>query len=294
MTAPLPLHIVIPNWNGYATTVECMDSLLLAAERSGRAGEISITVVDNGSSDDSATKLGERYGAALTVLSLAQNRGFAAAVNAGMRHAWREGAASVLLLNNDTVAHADMLLNLMRCAGVTRDALLSAAVYYHHEPTRVWRLGDRFVRLMPLTRAVRLKRGLRSLLEVDLATGCALFVPRAAAERVGEFDEGFFLYFEDADYCVRAKRAGLRIFCCLDAIVWHKVSASSDSRTRTYWQSRSRLHFYRKHWRGRQLLVASSYVAIRSTLSLASALWRRDTAEISALGRGLFAGLTAP
>jgi len=63
--------------------------------------------------------------------------------------------------------------------------------------------------------------------DIDYATGCAFLVRRAVLEKIGDLDPGYRAYFEDADFCVRARRAGFRIRYIPAAHVWHRISAST-------------------------------------------------------------------
>jgi GT2 family glycosyltransferase len=81
--------------------------------------------------------------------------------------------------------------------------------------------------------------------EVDFVTGCALLVTRAVLERVGLLDERFFAYYEETEWCVRAKRAGFKIVHIPSAHLWHKISpvAQADSPLVHYYMTRNRLLF---------------------------------------------------
>src|SRR5262249_11140243 len=95
--------IIILNWNGGADTVACLESLA-AADLQGA----SVLVVDNGSRDASIAEVRARF-PAQRILALSENRGYAGGNNAGMQAALDEGAAGVLLLNNDTRVASDFL-----------------------------------------------------------------------------------------------------------------------------------------------------------------------------------------
>ena len=63
--------------------------------------------------------------------------------------------------------------------------------------------------------------------ETGFATGCAVMISREVIERVGLLDDDFFLYFEDLDYSLRVKEAGLKVMYCPKSIIWHKISRST-------------------------------------------------------------------
>jgi GT2 family glycosyltransferase len=80
---------------------------------------------------------------------------------------------------------------------------------------------------------------------VDFVTGCAMLVKRIALEKTGRLDERFFAYYEEAEWCVRARRAGFDIVHVPQAHVWHKihVAAQADSPLVHYYMTRNRLLF---------------------------------------------------
>ena len=90
-----------------------------------------------------------------------------------------------------------------------------------------------------------------------------MWIRRNVIETIGLFDEQFFMYYEDADYCSRAREAGFGIFGVPAARMWHKVSASSrhDPGKSSYWRARGQVLFYRKHTRGPAAAAAHLYVA---------------------------------
>ena len=101
--------VVIPNWNGARYLGECLDSLAAQSERA------ALIVVDGGSHDGSVALVRERF-PEVALLALEANRGFAGAVNHGIRHALATGCQYVALLNNDAVADSDWLARLIATA----------------------------------------------------------------------------------------------------------------------------------------------------------------------------------
>ena len=107
--------VVIPNWNGAHFLSECLDSLLR------QTAACEIVVVDGASSDGSVELVRTRF-PIVKLVSLSSNRGFAGAVNAGIRWALERGSEFVALLNNDAVAAPDWLEQLMVTAERHPDA----------------------------------------------------------------------------------------------------------------------------------------------------------------------------
>ena len=151
--SPWPLYVLIPNWNLAWLTVDCVRSLLDVG--SGLA--VRVLVIDNGSTDSSTVTLREQFGDQIDVLCLGQNRGFAVAVNEGIRAALAAQAGSVLVLNNDTLVAQDMLAALGMAAEAQPEAgILAPAIFYYDVPARVggWVIAGHAGRRSPTGRRI--------------------------------------------------------------------------------------------------------------------------------------------
>ncbi|MBI5059333.1 glycosyltransferase family 2 protein [candidate division KSB1 bacterium] len=217
--------IIVLNWNGLADTGECLRSLF-ATDPALRV----IYVIDNGSTDGSATELHREFGESIILIANPRNLLYAGGNNVGITRALADGCSHLLLLNNDTTVAADLLQRLLDGEAQTGDAVLCPKIYYARDPQRLWYAGG----LISLRRARLAHRGIRELdrgqydqLErTGWATGCALFGSRRLFETVGMLDTEFALYMEDVDFSLRARAAGFPCYYVPAAKVWHKVSAS--------------------------------------------------------------------
>lgn len=290
--APL-VGIVTVNWNRWPDTVECLQSLERQTYPNFR-----IFLVDNGSTDGSAEILRRSFPRITMVLSR-ENVGFAAGFNRGIRRALQEECAYVLILNNDTIADAGMLQELVLAAGPDF-ALTAPLIFFHHQPKRIWSAGGRChpVTLEMTDRYPRSLEGKNPLdpLPREYLTGCALLMDRDLFTRVGFFDERFFLYYEDMDYCLRVRRQGYRLRLVPKAKLWHKVSVSSGgagSVEERYYMAQSSVLFFRKHVRGLQwpvVMVWRLAAAVRITIRLL--FTPQGWSKVKAYWWGLWAGLT--
>jgi len=257
---------------------------------------LTTLVVDNGSTDDTLEVVGREH-PAVHRMGLCENLGFATGCNRGIAEAMRQSADYVLLLNNDTLVAPDLVEQLVRPMGVST-GVTAPKIYYAHDPRRIWSAG---ATRDPLT--LEMKGSLRGTLDSDdvsspvdrdYLVGCALLLSRQLLESVGGFDERFFMYYEDMDLCLRARKAGFRLLLVPQAKVWHKVAAASggsDSPNERYWMARSSVIFFAKHARILQLGIIIPYRLGSMIKTLIRLAGQRRWASARAYVRGIRDGL---
>ncbi|MFZ5917169.1 MAG: glycosyltransferase family 2 protein [Chloroflexota bacterium] len=239
--------IVVLNWNGLADTLECLASL----QRLDYPN-YEVIVVDNGSTDGSVKVIQAQF-PDITLIANEQNLGFTGGNNIGLRYALERGADYALLLNNDTEVAPDFLRLLVEVAEANPAiGIAGPTIYYHAQPERIWSAGG----------VIDWQRGLTSMIglgetdagehgaaprDVDFVTGCAFLVKWAVMKQVGLLDERFFAYYEEAEWCVRARRAGFRILHVPQSRLWHKISPERRAASPQvhYYMTRNRLLFLR-------------------------------------------------
>jgi GT2 family glycosyltransferase len=291
--APL-VAIVTLNWNRPDDTLEC-----LGCAAAQTYPHTAIVVVDNGSADDSVARIGAAFPSAVIVRN-ERNLGFAAGANRGIARALELGAEYVFLVNNDTTFAPDVVAQLLRLAAPDVGAVVPA-IFYAAAPERPWSLGGR---RHPLTleksgdtpAALAAARAAGSL-DRDYVVGCGILLSRPMLQRVGMFDERFFMYYEDMDFSLRTRAAGYRIVLAPAARMWHKVAVSSggsDSPNERYWMARGSVLFFRKHVRGLRWCIVIPYRAGSALKTLLRLLVRGRRASALAYLRGLRDGLRAP
>lgn len=242
----IPIWFVIPNWNLRDDLLECLHSITRVKDE---LSNFEIVVVDNGSTDGSPEAVEEIFNGKVYVLRITENKGFAYASNQGIKFALARGAASIFLLNNDTIVLEGTVSKLLEVASSGVADIVSPSIYYASHPERLWRFGDRRVKVLgglPLPVYPRSSE----IIQLDYVTGCAMLVHSSVFERIGFFDEQFFMYYEDADFCHRATNSGYRIVGVPGAKVLHKVSRSSVRRPEDalYWRTFGLVRFAKKHF----------------------------------------------
>jgi GT2 family glycosyltransferase len=222
-----PIAIIVLTWNGRDLTLDCLRSL-----EDVSTPRLRIIVVDNASTDGTADAVRGRNDRRVTLIENAANLGFAAGNNVAIRRALDEGAEFVLLLNNDTLVAPDFVDHLLRPMLATPEVGITAPKIYFAQPRdQIWFAGGEISMWRGVTRHTGIRERDRGQYDrehdIDYATGCAFLARRAVFEKIGDLDAGYRAYFEDADFCVRAREAGFRIRYVPSARVWHRISAST-------------------------------------------------------------------
>lgn len=254
------LSIIIVNWNAGPLLEENIRSLVTANKLNG----IEILVVDNGSSDGSADFLTDDHRARR--LNLGENRGFAAAVNAGVA---ATTAPWILLLNPDLTHHRDNLQQLRSgiaaCPGaaglagrlVDPSGRPQQPFQLRRLPGPAWALAELFLpptlrRRLPVYRRHHyLDADPERPFAVEQPAAACLLLRRTVFDAVGRFDEAFFpAWFEDVDLARRLHDAGHRLWYWPSAEFVHRGGYSVDHLGRpaflaSYWRNARR--YYRKH-----------------------------------------------
>lgn len=253
--------VIVLSWNGMGDLRECLDDV-----RSQDFIDFEIIVVDNGSTDGSADFVASHY-PDVRLIRNERNLGFAAGNNQGLR----VGTGDVLvLLNQDTAVQAGWLKALVKAVvsdptcgiaggkALYPDGRIQHAGGYVDERGCGSHYGYR----------QRDEGQFEQVQDVDYVTGATLAISREAFEVIGGLDEGFGrAYYEDVDWCYRAKGAGFRVVYTPHAVLVHKESsAAADlSHEGMYYFHRNRLRFVLKHW-STECLVEEFLPAERSWL----------------------------
>lgn len=211
---------IVLNWNGWRDTVQCLDAL-----RKCSYAKFTPIVVDNGSTNDSVVRIKNTHPDIL-ILETGSNLGFAAGNNVGIRFALEHGADYVWLLNNDTIAAPDALSEMVEKARTNpRIGAVASVCYYADVPEKVEAWGGAHINLW-----IGFGRNSTRPRKDDWfhsLNGTSLLISREALEDAGLFDEAFFLYWEDTEFCLRLRKHGWQIAAAPDSRVLHKVHGSS-------------------------------------------------------------------
>jgi GT2 family glycosyltransferase len=247
MNRPL-VSIVLVNWNGLSDTLACARSCL---EMAGPRFEI--VIVDNDSSDGSAAALTAALGSnpAVTLLLSKQNLGYAGANNLAITRALAAGTEFVWLLNNDTIVNPKSLQALVDAAAThPRAGMLGSKILYFDQPNTIWFAGGS---VQKHGHHYSVHRGFKEIdrgqydqvEEVEYLTGCSLLVRAATLRDIHLMPEEYFMYWEDVDWCTRARLAGWSCMYVPESTLLHKVNSSTNDQpdARVRYETRNRLRY---------------------------------------------------
>jgi len=219
------LFVVVLNWNGIEDLLECLDSVKKSTYKN------EIIVVDNGSTDDSVAILATQFPDVM-IIETGKNLGFGAN-NLGISQALRYGADYVFLLNNDTWVDPKCFQQLIQVAEKQLEVgILSPRICHYSDPEVIWYDGGKLERINGFwkQRHINEESLVKSvggeICEVDYVCGCAMLIRRRVIEKIGGLDAHFFMYWEDVDYSLRARRSGFQLLQVPSALVLHKISQS--------------------------------------------------------------------
>lgn len=234
-----PVSLIVLNWNGRSYLQACLSSLLNLDYP-----HFSVQVVDNASSDDSVAFVQQRF-PQVSLQRNARNLGFAGGNNVALR---RLDTPFAVLVNPDVVVSPDWLRHLIEPMLAEETIGIAGCKLYYPGRKLLQHAGG----YLTAPRAIPGHYGIGerdegqhdAMRNVDYVIGGAIALRRRMLQQVGLFDEGYFLYFEDVDLCVRAHRAAYRVVYVPAAAAIHVESAVSQKNSPTYLR-----RFHTGRWR---------------------------------------------
>ncbi len=233
------IFIIVLNYNGK----DCLRNTL-SGVFSIDYSNCEVVLVDNASVDGSLEDIRRNF-LKVTIIKNSENVGFAAGMNVGIRYALERGAEYVLLLNYDVEVPRNFLLPLVEemeketTLGICSPLILSpnGAVWFSGGKINWFRM-----------RTTHLQDKIRQVyLASDYLSGCAMFIRAQVFRQVGLLDEDYFLYYEDADFSFKAKRAGYGLAVCPQSHLVHLEKSQNENKQKIYWLVFSALIFFKKN-----------------------------------------------
>lgn len=261
------VSIIILNWNGIEFTKQCIQSIT----QNTAYAPYEIIVVDNGSKAAEVEQLQQlqRKGLIEELILNKENRGFAGANNQGLRVAKGD---FFILLNNDTVVKPNWLHGLVGVAlsdekiGIIQPDLPERND--EKQPFCGGYIDDRG------SARLSIKQEGAFFQQLEQTAGAAFFFKKTVFEKIGFLDEGFNpIYFEESDYCARARKAGFKVGYTAKSRVIHLVSKSTKKQT-SKWQyltvNKNRIRFMLLHFSKKRLAKAFFWESLRVAKSIAN------------------------
>lgn len=197
----------------------------------------------------------------------AENRGYAYGVNIGIKKAIEDGFEYFCVINNDVYFKEEFIANAIKSIRQHPLSIIGGKIYYaygfeyHKDRYKknelgkiIWYAGgsiDWNHALTPHRGVDEVDKGqFDKIAEIDFVNGALMLFDKSVVENVGYWNEDYFLYFEDADYCALAKKSGIKLFYDPSVVIWHKNSQStggSGSKLHQKYQYKNRLKFGLKY-----------------------------------------------
>jgi GT2 family glycosyltransferase len=282
------VHVVILNTNRRDDTLACLASLFASSYTN-----FKVIVLDNRSTDGSAEAIRSAY-PAVQVVDLPNNLGYAGNNNVGVETALRDGAEWVLVLNEDTILDPECLSHLVDVGeGDPQIGIVGPMVFHHDEPGVIQSAGGvlgKFWQSQHLGQNEADHGQFCEPHQVEWISGCAILVRRAVIEQVGALDAGYFIYWEETEWCIRAGRGGWRIVHVPAARLWHKgVQRNYQPKPAfIYYGRRNQLFTLAKHRAPARAWLYTLFQLIRTLVSWTlKPRWRSKREHRNAMWRGM-------
>ena len=306
--------IIVLNWNGFVDTIECLKSVFKLKEPN-----VSIVVVDNGSSDNSVAYIEEylqqevgspnaisqniaRYemssGQEIFFIRNPSNDGYAGGNNIGIKFLLSfPKIQNIWVLNNDTIVDSYALTYMVEKININPQfGAVGSCVLYLETPERIWAAcGGKYSKLTCGSKNIDLNLDLanqeKSEIEIerimDYIAGASVLFTRKALEGVGLFCEDYFLYFEEPDWCNRAKKLGYKLGYASKSIVYHGVGKSTDKYNKTlsrfysfrWLQLKNRIKFSAK-FHPLSLPIVFGYILVTEIIAASKFAFKKLTKNI--------------
>jgi hypothetical protein len=250
------VSIVVLNYNGKDCLKKCLTSLFCLDY-----ANFEVVVVDNNSQDGSLEAARQNFSRA-TFIKNECNLGFSGGNNVGIKYSLEKMADFVLLLNNDTEVEKEFLGRLIKNALIHKEAGIFSPLIFSGDGKSVWFSGGKIDWLR--MKAVNEKELIENnQTNPDFISGCAMLVRAEVFSKVGLLDEDFFLYWEDVDFSVRAKKAGFSLLVVASSHICHFEKSEDVKKNKIYWLVLSGLLFFDKNASRELRLWVFVYVFLR-------------------------------
>lgn len=260
----IKVGIVILNYNNYEDTLACISSLNHLNET-----ENKVYVVDNCSTNESYVQLNNNLPEFVQLIQSGENGGYAAGNNIGIKKAIEEGCTHICVLNNDTVVTCDFLEECIDYLENHHEVAFVGPAILDFMTGLVQSTGGDIImshgRVTMKNNGIHLDE-LPAEIESDYIGGACIISRTEVINKIGFIPENYFLFFEETEWCYRAKMAGYKNVCLSSTSIRHKGSASVTAigDLQEYLMERNRVVFVRRNSSKPQFAVFFIYVLCRN------------------------------
>lgn len=239
--------IITINYNQAQMTIECVDSILQSTY-----DNFQVYLIDNGSKEDDYYRLVSACGQnpKVIILRIEQNSGYVGGVNHGLKNASKQNPDYILIMNNDTIIDREAISELVISANRNSNkAIIAGIVLDFKFPERIQTTGSMFLdtRYLKETYPYRGKALTSSILKEeprDMLDDIMWLIPKEVFQVVGFYPDCYFLYAEQADYALKARKNGFGLIFTPNAKIWHKGSITTGDGNRyappvNFWRNKS-------------------------------------------------------
>ncbi len=287
MPQPLIYVLVLDN-NRRDDTLACLASLVRNSYKN-----LKIIVLDNSTTDGTREAICSTF-TDVQMISLTKNLGYAGNNNIGVEIAMKQGADWIFILNDDTILDPDCLAKLVFVGESDPSiGIVGPMVYHHDEPDIIQSAGGmlgKYWQSQHLGQNELDKGQFQSPHPVEWISGCSILVRKTVIEQVGKLDDSFFMYSEEKEWCVRASRAGWKIFHVPQAKIWHK-GVQRDYQPKpsfTYYETRNHFLILAKHKAPLNVWILSCLQIVRTLASWSiKPKWKYKREHRDAMWRGV-------
>lgn len=220
--------VIILHFGEIKNTLNCLQSLNKIEDKKN----IKVYIIDNGTNSISKGKIISLQ-IKSKIIKSSTNLGFSGGNNLGIKEALKEGYKYIFILNNDAVIRHNTIEKLIEPFNTNEFIGITCPIItYYQNPERIWFAGGYLNKSFCYTRHSLINKTLNEYIdskEIGFATGAAMMIKREVFDKIGLFSEDYFLYWEDVDFCTRARKKRYISYLVNKPLVFHKVSSSTGT-----------------------------------------------------------------
>lgn len=227
MVKHISIGVIVVHFGSKKDTIECLDSIQKTNHQNIM---LEIYLVNNDSKNEFTKKDASSF-KNIILLNPKKNLGFPGGINFALNKVLKKNYFFIFLINNDIIVKKDIFVKLIPYFTNKSIGLISPLIAYYDKPKIIWCTHGYLNRLFLFTTHPFMNKSLKSVIlpqtiESDYAAACLLIRP-SVFNTVGLFDERYFLYGEDVEWCLRVKKAGFKLLYITLPLALHKISATA-------------------------------------------------------------------